>query len=108
MYAGFSTLAFDVMSEPMALNGPAWRDRLHSVGPISLTASTIEDFAQCLEEFVGRPVLDETGLGGSFDIELQGELQGFEELRRALLEQLALVVTKAQREIPILTVYRAS
>ena len=107
MYAGFSTVALDAMSEPWGLDGPAWRDRLHSVGPINLTATTIADFALWLEEIVGRPVIDETGLTGTYDIELRGELQGLDELRQALLEQLALVVTKAQRQMPRLTVYRA-
>jgi len=108
MYAGFSTVALDAMSEPWGLDGPAWRDRLHSVGPINLTATTIADFALWLEEIVGRPVIDETGLTGTYDIELRGELQGLDELRQALLQRLALVLTKARREMPTLTVYRAS
>jgi len=103
MYAGFSTMA-----DPLPLEGPDWRDRLHSVGPISLTATTMADFALWLEEIVGHPVIDDTGLTATYDIELQGELQGFDELRQALLEQLALVVTQAQRQMPRLVVYRAS
>ena len=108
MYAGFSTMEFSPMADPLPLEGPDWRDRLHSVGPISLTATTMADFALWLEEIVGHPVIDETGFTGTYDIELQGELQGFDELRQALLEQLALVVTKAQRQMPRLVVYRAS
>ena len=108
MYAGFSTMDFSTIADPLPLEGPDWRDRLHSVGPISLTATTIADFARWLEEIVGHPVIDETGLTGAYDIELLGELQGFDELRQALLEQLALVLTKAQRQMPKLTVYRAS
>jgi uncharacterized protein (TIGR03435 family) len=104
MYAGFSTVAFDVMAESLSPDGPDWRDRLHTVGPVSLTATTIEDFARWLEEIVGRPVFDETGLAGTYDIELQGEMQGFEELRQALLKQLALDLQRTQREMPVLIV----
>lgn len=108
MYTGFSTLAFSESSEPLPSSGPHWRDRLHSVGPISLTATTIEDFGHWLEEFVGHPVIDETGLAGRYDIDVQGELQGLDELRQALAEQLALVLTRTKRDMPMLVVRRAA
>ena len=105
MYAGFSTIDF-TGSERLSPEGPAWRDRLHSVGPIVLTATTIEDFAHWLEEIVGHRVIDETALAGTYDIELQGEMQGFDELRQALAEQLALGLARSQREMPMLVVRR--
>ena len=52
--------------------------------------------------------LDETGLAGTYDIEVQGEMQGLEELRHALIEQLALVLTRTQRDLPVLAVYRVT
>ena len=104
MYAGFSTVDFATMSEPLSLDGPDWRNRLHSVGPISLTATTIEDFTHWLEEIVGHPVFDETGLAGTYDIELQGEMLGLDELRQALAQQLGLVLTRAQRHMELLVV----
>ena len=104
LYAGFSTVASDVMAEPLSPDGPDWRDRLHTVGPVSLTATTIEDLARWLEGIVGRPVFDDTGLTGTYDIELRGEMQGFEELRQALLKQLALDLQRTQREMPVLIV----
>jgi uncharacterized protein (TIGR03435 family) len=104
LYAGFSTVAFTEMPEPLSPDAPGWRDRLHTVGPISLTATTLEEFALWLEEIVGRPVFDETGLAGAYDIELQGELQGFDELRQALLKQLALDLQRTRREMPVLIV----
>jgi len=106
VYTTFSTMAFSERSEPLSLEGPDWRDRLHSVGPIRLTATTIEDFAQWLEDAVAHRVIDETGLSGTYDIDVQGELQGIEELRQALVEQLALVLTRAQRELELLVVRR--
>ena len=105
MYAGFSTIDF-TGSERLSPEGPAWRDRLHSVGPIVLTATSIEDFAHRLEEIVGHRVIDETALAGTYDIELQGEMQGFDELRQALAEQLALGLARSQREVPMLVVRR--
>jgi uncharacterized protein (TIGR03435 family) len=106
-YAGFRTVDFST-SEALPFSGLEWRDRLHSIGPIILTATTIADFAHWLEEFVGHPIVDETGLAGTFDIEVQDEMQGLEELRHALIEQLALVLTRAQRDLPVLAVYRVT
>lgn len=106
-YTGFSTIDLST-SEVLPFSGSAWRDRLHSIGPIVLTATTIADFAHWLEEFVGHPVIDETGLAGTYDIEVRSEMQGLEELRHALIEQLALVLTRAQRDLPVLAVYRVT
>ena len=107
MYAGFSTADLSGW-EGFPLDGPAWRDRLHSVGPLVLTATTIEDFAHWLEEIAGHHVIDETGLAGTYDIELQGEMQGFDELRQAFAEQLALGLDRSQREMPMLVVRRTT
>jgi len=106
VYTAFSTVAFSELSEPLSLDGPDWRNRLHSVGPIRLTATTIAGFARWLEDIVGHQVIDETGLTGTYDIEVTGELQGLDELRQALLAQLALVLTRAQREAELLVVQR--
>ena len=83
MYAGFSTMDFSTVRSRCRSKVPTWRDRLHSVGPISLTATTIEDFAHWLEEIVGHPVIDETGLAGTYDIELcrVENARDFDELR---------------------------
>jgi uncharacterized protein (TIGR03435 family) len=106
MYTGFSTFALAETPEPISVGGPEWRNRLHSIGPIILTATTIHDFARWLEAVVGGPVVDETGLDGLFDIEVQGEMEGFDELRRALDDQLALVLTRTRRDTPVLVVTR--
>ncbi len=108
MFTSFSTVAFDAFSDESPSPDSEWRDRLHSIGPVLLTATTVEDFARGLEEFVGHAVIDETGLTGTYDIELQGEMQGLDELRRALSEQLALVLTRSKRETPVLVVRRAA
>jgi uncharacterized protein (TIGR03435 family) len=71
-----------------------------------VSATTIEGFARWLEDVVGHPVINETGLAGMYDIDVAGELQGFDELRQALLAQLGLVLTRAQREREMLVVQR--
>jgi uncharacterized protein (TIGR03435 family) len=106
VYTAFSTIALSELSEPLSLDGPDWRNRLHSVGPIRLSATTIAGFARWLEDIVGHQVIDQTGLTETYDIEVAGELQGLDELRGALLEQLALVLTRAQREMDMLVVRR--
>jgi uncharacterized protein (TIGR03435 family) len=106
MYTGFSTVAFSELSRPLSLEGPDWRNRLHSVGPILLTATTMEDFARWLQDVVGHQVIDSTGLTGAYDIDVKEELQGLEELRQALREQLALVLTRDRRETERLAVRR--
>ena len=107
-YAAFSTVAFNaVAGEPPSATS-AWHDRLHSFGPILLTGTTMKEFAESLEEFVGRPVVDETGLPGTYDIEVRGEMEGLDEMRRALLEQLALDLARTQREVSVLAVRRTS
>lgn len=105
-FIGYSTVAFSEHAEPLLLEGPDWRNRLHSVGPIRVTATTVDGFARWLEDVVGHPVINETGLSGTYDIEVEGELQGFAELRQALLAQLGLVLTQAQREREMLVVRR--
>jgi uncharacterized protein (TIGR03435 family) len=106
-YTGFSTFAV-AASEPLPLDGPGWRSRLHSVGPIRLTATTMAELGHWLEDFVGHPVIDETHLTGTYDIEVQGEMQGLEELRQALEAQLALTLTRVKRDTPVLAVRRAA
>jgi uncharacterized protein (TIGR03435 family) len=105
-YTAFSTLALTSSPEPLALDGPDWRSRLHSIGPILLTATTLKDSCQWLEGLLGHPVIDETNLPGTYDIEVQGDMQGFDELREALFTQLALVLTRTQRDLPLLVVRR--
>ncbi len=52
----------------------------------------------------GRPVIDETGLEGVYDIEVQGNARNTEEFIRALREQAGLVLTGTTRSIEMLRV----
>jgi hypothetical protein len=79
---GFSTLAEDGLD-----------DGIRSIGPISMSGATLSELVNALEEFLGRTVIDHTGLSGTFDIRLQGEYHDADTLITALRDQLGLVLT---------------
>jgi uncharacterized protein (TIGR03435 family) len=63
----------------------------------------MDQFRQDLEEGMGRPVIDETGLEGVYDLEVRGEVRSTEEFMRNLREQLGLLLISATRNIEFLT-----
>lgn len=79
--------------------------RPESIGISNISAgnATMDDFRQNLERGLGRPVIDETGLEGVYDLEVQGNAKNTEEFIRMLREQTGLVLTPATRSIEILT-----
>lgn len=88
-HASFSTIGFSTPADD------AQDRRLHSIGPISMSGTTLSAFAQVLEGFLGRPVLDFTENTGTFDLELQGQYEDPDALIAALRDQLGLVLTKS-------------
>lgn len=74
------------------------------ISNISAGNATMEEFRQDLERGLGRPVIDETGLEGVYDLEVHGNAKNTEEFIRMLQEQTGLVLTPATRSIEILTV----
>ena len=60
--------------------------------------------AASLERTLGRPVLDETGLEGRYEIELTWDPQRPESLPAAVRDQLGLELAPARREIEVLVV----
>lgn len=93
-FASFSTETIGAANhEPRA-------PRLHAVGPLRLRGTTIAEFAATLAGFVGRPVIDQTGLTGTYDIDVQGEYTDVDALATALREQLGLVITLEPRSQP--------
>ena len=100
-FASFSTLDFS------AVGGDEPRQGLHSIGPISMSGTTMSGFGGTLEEFLGRPVIDETGLTEICDIDLQGEYTDSEALISALGDQLGLILTEGRRDMTRLVVRRA-
>ena len=73
-----------------------------SIGGISTSNGTMDDFCKTLEQGLDRPVIDETGLGGRYDIEsLSGPISTGELLER-LRTHLGLHLAPARRDITIL------
>jgi uncharacterized protein (TIGR03435 family) len=70
---------------------------------ISAGNATMDQFRQDLERGLGRPVMDETGLEGAYDLEVHGNAKNNEEFIRMLREQTGLVLTPATRSVEILT-----
>jgi uncharacterized protein (TIGR03435 family) len=73
------------------------------ISNISAGNATMDQFRQDLEQGLGRPVIDETGLEGVYDLEVHGNARNTEEFIRMLREQTGLVLTPATRNIEMLT-----
>lgn len=84
----------------------SWRAAMAgaAIESVSISNGSMEFFCHTLEEALGRPVIDETGLEGGFDIELPGEAG---DLIDRLRRDLGLVLTPGHRPVPWLNV-RAS
>lgn len=69
--------------------------RMHSIGPISMSATTLPQLAVVLEEFLDAPVVvDHSAQNGMFAIELQGQYDTPEALIAAVRAQLGLALTR--------------
>lgn len=60
--------------------------------------------AGVLENVVGRPVIDETGLDKRYDIEVSGPHVSVEAFLTALERETGLTLTLARREIEMVVV----
>jgi uncharacterized protein (TIGR03435 family) len=75
-----------------------------SIGGISISNGTMDEFCGTLEQGLDRPVVDETGLGGRYDIELLGSHTGTSEFLQRLHMQLGLHLTPTRRDVTMLVV----
>ncbi len=57
-----------------------------------------------MEPILGRPVLDETDLGGRYDWELQYDPDAPESVIQAVRDQLGLQLTPARRPVDFIVV----
>jgi uncharacterized protein (TIGR03435 family) len=75
-----------------------------STGPGRITASgmSVSQLADALEQWAGRPVIDETGLKGRFDFELTWDIHKQGSLEEALESQLGIKAVKAARSVELL------
>jgi uncharacterized protein (TIGR03435 family) len=81
----------------------SWREAMTgaSIDSISLSSGSMDLFCHALEEALGRPVVDETGLEGGYDIDFSGETG---ELVDRLQRELGLVLTPERRPVTWLSV----
>jgi Protein of unknown function (DUF3738)/Clp amino terminal domain, pathogenicity island component len=94
-FSTFSTVGFSTAADRPPDGARPSDGGTHSIGPIWMTATTLGAFALALEDFLGRPIIDDTGITGSWDIELQGQYDNPDALIAALRDQLGLVLTKS-------------
>jgi uncharacterized protein (TIGR03435 family) len=74
-----------------------------SSGGITASAGTLGEFRRTLEPDLDRPLVDETGLKGSYDFQI-GDYSNQSGLFQLLHDQLGIVVTPTQRSLTVLTV----
>ena len=81
----------------------AWRrpPAASSLGRVSISNETMEMFCFQLELMLDRPVVDETGLSGRYDIELP-EPAGHASIVKRLKDELGLTLTEERRDVRVL------
>jgi uncharacterized protein (TIGR03435 family) len=81
----------------------SWRTAMAgtSIESVSVSNGSMDVFCDALEQALGRPVVDETGLEGGYDIDLSG---GAGELIDRLRRELGLLLTPERRPVAWITV----
>ncbi len=83
----------------------AYGSRRGGVGINSIGASlTMEELCEVLESGVGHPVIDETHLAGTYEVNVHSEAVNTRDFLRVLCEKLGLIVTADQRAVSMLVV----
>ena len=71
---------------------------------ISAKNTDMADFRRALEDGLGRPIIDETNLDGTYDLAVHGNARSTEEFLGMLRNQLGLVLTPEHRNIEMLVI----
>ena len=71
------------------------------------TNTGINDILKIFENLYDMPMVDETGLTGRYDIELDGALKDKDALNAAIKDQLGMTLTPASRSIEVLEAFPA-
>jgi uncharacterized protein (TIGR03435 family) len=74
------------------------------IGSLSASGISIAALAMMLEEIVGRPVVDESGLEGYYDVEVSGPHGTIDGFAAALEREMHLTLTRARRGIEMVAV----
>lgn len=87
-----------------AQGGPiaTWIDPPHA----RLTSASSQRIAAAVEYVVGKPVIDETGLRGTYDLTLEWNDDRVESITAELRHRYGLALTSARRELDVLIIDR--
>src|SRR5215471_2891094 len=106
---GWSSQEFAVTAS--SGSGPPTPEMIHeALSKLKLTAMShisaenvdMTDFCRALEDGLGRPIIDETRLDGTYDLVVHGNAHSTEEFLGMLRDQLGLVLTSENRNIEML------
>jgi uncharacterized protein (TIGR03435 family) len=88
------------------MESPEFRSRMAAVELKARIAgsSSMDEFSRALEEGLHRPVINETGLAGSYDFQVQGEPRSTEEFLDMLRDQSGIALTPTRRDIEVIVV----
>jgi uncharacterized protein (TIGR03435 family) len=75
-------------------------------GSVQITSTPISGMIGLLEVLLGKPVVDETGLAGSYSFALTFDRTDPATLMEAMSRELGLVIESATREVPVTVVRR--
>jgi uncharacterized protein (TIGR03435 family) len=78
------------------------------VESFAVSGVSLAMMCDAFEELMDRPVVDETGLTGVFDLTLQSTARDRAKFIDALREEAGLIVTPARRELSVVIVRRGS
>jgi uncharacterized protein (TIGR03435 family) len=80
------------------------RAKFAAISAISAENTKMADFRRALEDGLERPIVDETNLDGTYDLEVRGNASSTEEFLGMLRDQLGLVLTPEHRNIEMLVI----
>lgn len=91
-------------STPEMLREAMSKLTLGAMSNIAARNTDMADFRRALEDGLGRPIIDETKLDGSYDLVIHGNAHSTEEFLGMLRDQLGLVLTREHRNIEMLVI----
>jgi uncharacterized protein (TIGR03435 family) len=80
-----------------------WKRGTVSICGMSAT-STMAQLCEMLEETLDRPVIDETNLDGTYELDIRTEATSGEQFLHALCDRLGLAATPARRKVTMVVV----
>ena len=96
--AGNKLLTPTAVTNGSRMSSPYWK------GKLRLANESLDDLAKGLESAFEVPVVNETGIDGRFDVELEFPVKDMEAAKAALLKKLGLKLIEAERPIQMLEV----